>query len=81
MRQSSTGPVPSGLIFILLLSVADEEIIPVRVSLSQGKCVWLNAAVAICQRCRLSEDIVLLMYTRSDRFRWACRRSKCKTIR
>ena len=47
-----TGPVPPGLI-ILLLSVADEEIIPIRVSLSQAKCVWLNAAVAICQRYRL----------------------------
>ena len=40
------------------------------------KCVWLNAAVAICQRYRLSEDIALLMYTlmilkRSDRSRWA----------
>ena len=72
-----TGPVPPGLnyLFILLLSVAD-EIIPIRVSLSQAKCVWLNAAVAICQRYRLSEDIALLMCTlmilkRSDRFRWA----------
>ena len=61
MRQSSkvgpamagpTGPVPPNLI-ILVLSVADEEIIPTRVSLSQAKCVWLNAAVAICQRYRL----------------------------
>ena len=34
-----TGPVPPGLI-ILLLSVADEEIIPIRVSLSQAKCVY-----------------------------------------
>ena len=61
---------------ILLLSVA-EEIIPIRVSLSQVR--RLNAAVAICRRYRLSEDIVLyytytLMYTlmilkRSDRFR------------
>ena len=72
-----TGPVPPGLnyLFILLLSVAD-EIIPNRVSLSQAKYVWLNAAVAICQRYRLSEDIALLMHTlmilkRSDRFRWA----------
>ena len=69
-----TGAVPQGLI-ILLLSVAD-KIIPIRVSLSQAKCVWLNASVAICQRYRLSEDIALLMYTlmilkRSDRFRWA----------
>ena len=60
---------------ILLLSVAD-EIIPIGVSLSQAKCVWLNAAVAICQRYRLSEDIALLMYARmilkrSDQFRWA----------
>ena len=55
-----TGPVPPGLI-ILLLSVADEKIIPIRVSLSQAKCVWLNAAVAICQRYRLSEDIALLL--------------------
>ena len=61
MRQSSkvrpamagpTGPVPPGLI-ILLLSVADEEIIPIRVSLFQARCVWLNAAVAIRQRYRL----------------------------
>ena len=70
------GPaIPPGLIS-LLLSVADEEIIPIRVSLSQAKCVWLNAAVVICQRYRLSEHIALLMYTlmilkRSDRFRWA----------
>ena len=76
MRPSSkVGPVPPGLI-ILLLSVADEEIIPIRVSLSQAKCVWLNAAVAICLRYRLSEHIALLMYTlmilkRSDRFRLA----------
>ena len=84
MRQSSkvgpamagpTGPVPLGLI-ILLLSVADEEIIPIRVSLSQAKCVWLNAAVAFCQRYRLQEHIALLEYTlmilkRSDRFRRA----------
>ena len=58
---------------ILLLSVAD-EIISIRVSLSQVR--RLNAAVAICQRYRLSEDIALLMYTlmilkRSDRFRRA----------
>ena len=58
---------------ILLLSVAD-EIISIRVSLSQVR--RLNAAVAICQRYRLSEDIAVLMYTlmilkRSDRFRWA----------
>ena len=70
-----TGPVLPGLI-ILLLSVADEEIIPIRVSLSQAKCVWLNAAVAICQSYHLSEHIALLMYKlmilkRSDRFRWA----------
>ena len=32
-------------------------------SLSQAKCLWLNAAVAICQKYRLSEDIALLMYT------------------
>ena len=69
-----TRPVPPGLI-ILLLSVAD-EIIPIRVSLSQAKCVWLNAAVAMCLRYRLLEDIALLMYTlmilkRSDWFRWA----------
>ena len=56
-----TGPVPPGLI-ILLLSVADEEIVPIRVSLSQAKCVWLNAAVAICQRYRPSEHIALLSY-------------------
>ena len=46
-----TGPVPPGLnyLFILLLSVAD-EIIPIRVSLSQAKCVWLNVAVAILSK-------------------------------
>ena len=49
---------------------------PIRVSLSQVR--RLNAAVAICRRYRLSEDIALSMYTlmilkRSDRFaiRWA----------
>ena len=57
-----TGPVPPGLI-ILLLSVTDEKIILIRVSLSQAKCVWLNATVAICQKYRLSEHIALLMYT------------------
>ena len=55
VRTGSAGPE-----LFNLLSVAD-EIIPIRVSLSQAKCVWLNAAVAICQRYRLSEDIALLI--------------------
>ena len=38
--------------WIILLSVAD-EVIPIRMSLyPKGKCVLLNAAVAICQRYR-----------------------------
>ena len=58
---------------ILLLSVAD-EIISIRVSLSKVR--GLNAAVAICRRYRLSEDIASLMYALMtlkclDRFRWA----------
>ena len=43
-----------------MLSVAD-EIIPIRVSLSQVR--RLNATVAICRRYRLSEDIALLVHT------------------
>ena len=44
-----------------MLSVAD-EIIAIRVSLSQVR--WLNAAVAICRRYRLSEDIPLISRVR-----------------
>ena len=61
---------------ILVLSVADGEILTIsnRVLLSQVH--RLNVAVSVCRRYRLSEDIALLMYTlmilkRSDRFRWA----------
>ena len=36
---------------------------PSLMSLSQAKCIWLNVAVAIGQRYRLSEDIALSMYT------------------
>ena len=61
---------------ILVLSVADGEILTIsnRVLLSQVR--RLNVAVSVCRRYRLSEDIALLMYTlmilkRSDRFRWA----------
>ena len=57
-----TGPVPPGLIILLLSVAIADKIIPIRVSLSQTKCVWLNAAVAICQRYRLSEDIALCIH-------------------
>ena len=57
---------------VYFLSPTKYQQLPMRVSLSQIR--RLNAAVAICRRYRLSEDIALLMYIAllklSDRFQY-----------